>query len=1071
MLRTEVMYLPRKPCSAVGSLSDLLTYPVSLPSGLPREELRRWLRLVDLEHLVDEENAAAAADVECGLELADAAVDWGERLSLMDQQAFGFLRLLYQRPRFAVLDDCTSALDRLAERRLLEVAQELGITCVTLSRRPLCQEIHSHSMQLHGGELASGSRGWKLLEPPRDSGRSPREGRPRKTRCGSSTEAQARIEAYLALQAQLQEQASGSSSQPPPDPPMDPPPPLERRDEAAAATMAGTWSLASSPRTPHFGQTSQWGEGSSNQQQGLSLEPPNTIRALAQRRWPSRLGRLAEVLRLGLQTPARRRSALRQVATILALLQARAWLHWMFCRGLCGMVRASLLGDIHQVFAELLVNGIVVCANGFADQLMRHQAGHLAADAWSGSLGHLQRRLMKESVLLRVVCPTADSAVLPIGEDPVVRLAEVRGLFDSLSSQLCDSLMHLANLALLMPALLRGLGKAALLPLTAHIAAARGLQWLAPRLESMRARTAALERSFQAAHGRTHRSAEEVAFAGGGALERAAADLRLQAMLDHASGTRMREFMYRVLTTFVTDYRQLPTWIQRFVSFRFAQQTLLDSAGVGAASAADTLTAHLLFDWLIQAPHLALQHCTKVAEKVGRIDALCLRYLELLAACELTARLQQQPPTPQQTPSGQASPMSLSQPLHQPTCSQQIRVRDLDLRRGGSTDSSDEVPLAEGLTFEVEAEAPLLVTGPSESGKSLLGRVLLGLVPPSGLGASVAVGTSSSSRPPPQLLMAVPQAPYLAFGGRLVTQLAYPTVLRWPSRAPFEVRIENIGATSGISEAALLEHFRPLGAVGCRLLPPTAEGGGPSRGATRRAVVMFRALNEVLRAVARPQDRVIGGVALECELGESGGEVAGSQCLSHSGSQSLGTQPRLSRMRLCLRALGLERLLLDEAEGWFARRPWEELLSAGEQQRFCIARLLYHGPSFALLDDCTSALPVGKELEIHSQLLKSWGITPITLSPRAFAPDFYTRELQLCVQESPRLWKLDDRRAPSSSAADDVVDGGGGGGAGDSPLGAGRVAAFEEDVAMGSARLEEAVAASLDVEDVVECEE
>ena len=63
---------------------------------IPERELRRLLSEVDLEYLVEREG---------GL---DAVVDWGAQLSLGEQQRLGMARLFYHRPKFAILDECTS---------------------------------------------------------------------------------------------------------------------------------------------------------------------------------------------------------------------------------------------------------------------------------------------------------------------------------------------------------------------------------------------------------------------------------------------------------------------------------------------------------------------------------------------------------------------------------------------------------------------------------------------------------------------------------------------------------------------------------------------------------------------------------------------------------------------------------------------------------------------------------------------------------------------------------------------------------------------------------------------------
>lgn len=92
--------------------------------------------------------------------------------------------------------------------------------------------------------------------------------------------------------------------------------------------------------------------------------------------------------------------------------------------------------------------------------------------------------------------------------------------------------------------------------------------------------------------------------------------------------------------------------------------------------------------------------------------------------------------------------------------------------------------------------------------------------------------------------------------------------------------------------------------------------------------------------------------------------------------------------------------------GWDSRKEWKDVFSGGEKQRMAIARLLYHEPRYAFLDEGTSAVSSDVEGLLYEQA-KQRGITLITISTRASLKKYHTYHLALGLGEEEENWRFE----------------------------------------------------------------
>ncbi|KAI1307633.1 ATP-binding cassette sub-family D member 3 [Halotydeus destructor] len=123
----ELFYIPQKPYLTLGSFRDQLIYPDTVADmrrkGINEDHLAEILHKVELSYLLERESF-------------DSVQDWQEVLSGGEKQRVAIGRLIYHRPLYAILDECTSAVSVDVEQRVYKyLTEEVGCSLLSVSHR------------------------------------------------------------------------------------------------------------------------------------------------------------------------------------------------------------------------------------------------------------------------------------------------------------------------------------------------------------------------------------------------------------------------------------------------------------------------------------------------------------------------------------------------------------------------------------------------------------------------------------------------------------------------------------------------------------------------------------------------------------------------------------------------------------------------------------------------------------------------------------------------------------------------------------------------------------------------
>ena len=140
----NILFLPQRPYLILGTLEQQLIYPY----------LSRQFNHHKLVEIIKKANLSEVLHKFGGLEVEK---DWSQVLSRGEQQRLAFARLLLHQPKYAVLDESTSALDGHNQDLLYQELALTSITYISVGHRANLVQYHQQVLQLKS------DRSWQIF--------------------------------------------------------------------------------------------------------------------------------------------------------------------------------------------------------------------------------------------------------------------------------------------------------------------------------------------------------------------------------------------------------------------------------------------------------------------------------------------------------------------------------------------------------------------------------------------------------------------------------------------------------------------------------------------------------------------------------------------------------------------------------------------------------------------------------------------------------------------------------------------------------------------------------------------
>ncbi|SCV05800.1 LANO_0H15456g1_1 [Lachancea nothofagi CBS 11611] len=151
---SELFCIPQKPYFIQGgTFREQIIYPMSADTffdlGHRDKELVHVLGEVKLDYLLKRGK---------GWQYLDAVAEWKDVLSGGERQRMNFARIMFHKPRFAVLDEATNAISGDMEDYLFNLLKRYRFNFITISQRPSLIKYHDLALEIGGDES------WRLQD-------------------------------------------------------------------------------------------------------------------------------------------------------------------------------------------------------------------------------------------------------------------------------------------------------------------------------------------------------------------------------------------------------------------------------------------------------------------------------------------------------------------------------------------------------------------------------------------------------------------------------------------------------------------------------------------------------------------------------------------------------------------------------------------------------------------------------------------------------------------------------------------------------------------------------------------